>query len=225
MACSDHSGFRCSDQAGILKMAIESAMQAKDYEAAIQLALDGEDVDSQFRGLVHDWQKARYAAYKGAGQLDRQRELAMMFILDDEFESYLELKKTYDPKEWATIYPGIIQRFEKEKSWLPTTYTRILIEENEKERLLKYVQRNPSRIEAFAKYLLPDFREAVYDVFAKHIEQSAAEASNRSAYQKVCGIIRNLKKIGGSEQAKAIKEELLQTYQQRPALKDELSKL
>lgn len=67
--------------------------------------------------------------------------------------------------------------------------------------------------------------EAVLTLFLQYIEQTAARADNRKDYQGVCAIIRNLKKAGGNEQALEIKQKLFNKYANRPAFRDELSRV
>lgn len=62
-------------------------------------------------------------------------------------------------------------------------------------------------------------------LFLQYIEQSAARAGNRKDYQGVCAIIRNLKKAGGKERALEIKQKLFNKYANRPAFRDELSRV
>jgi hypothetical protein len=82
------------------KMAIENAMEKKDYDSVIALAINGEEHDKDKRGLVNQWKKYRYKAFKLSGRLDEQRKIAMEFVLDGSFEYYKELKDTYDAKQW-----------------------------------------------------------------------------------------------------------------------------
>ena len=206
------------------KMAIESALKKKEYNLVIKLTLDGEVKDKDKRGLVNDWKKYRYKAYQLTGKLDEQRGLAMDFILDENFEYYKELKSTYDSGEWLSVYPKIIFLLENQKKTYDI-YTRILVEEGEKQKLLEYVKGKPSSVENFFKHLIPEFKEEVYALFMQYIEQAAARAGNRKDYQGVCAIIRNLKKAGGKEQALEIKQKLFIKYINRPAFKDELSKV
>jgi len=49
-------------------------------------------------------------------------------------------------------------------------YTRILIEEGEKQKLLEYVKGNPPAVDDFYTYLLPEFKEEVYTLFVQYIE-------------------------------------------------------
>ena len=209
---------------GFRKMAIEKALERKDIDTVIRLALGGEQIDFQRRGLLDSWKKYRYKAYKLAGQLDKQREIARYFISNGDFEFYLELKRTYTPEEWDKIYPGIIRDLEYEKYSYSGIYTRILIEENEMMKLLHYAQRMPPAIEIFAKYLIADYQQEVFELFTIHIEQSASRASSRSGYQDVCRIIQKLQELGGKEKAQEIKEKLYLKYKNKPAFKDELNR-
>ncbi|MFZ3132048.1 MAG: SWIM zinc finger family protein [Desulfosporosinus sp.] len=207
------------------QMAIESAMNKKDYDYVIKLTLDGEDKDKSLRGLVDKWKKYRYKAFQLSGKLDEQRGIAMDFILNGSFDYYKELKYTYAINEWPSVYPKIIFLMENQKKTYQDIYTRILIEEGEKQKLLEYVKGSPSLVENFSKYLIPEFKEEVFTLFLQYIEQSAARAGNRKDYQGVCAIIRNLKKAGGKERALEIKQKLFNKYANRPAFRDELSKV
>lgn len=207
------------------KMTIGRAMQRKDYDQVIKLALAGEAKDKSLPGLVNDWREYRYKAYKLSGKLDEQRGLAMDFILAGSFEYYKNLKSTYNDGEWAVVYPQIISRLEDQKKFYSDIYTRILIEEGEKKKLLEYVKKSPSAVESYYKYLVPEFREEVVALFLTYIEQAAARAGNRRDYQRVCAIIRNLKKAGGKDQALAIKQKLFSKYVNRPAFRDELTRV
>jgi len=207
------------------KMAIENAMRKNDYDSVIKLTLDGEEKDKDKRGLVDQWKKYRYKAFQLSGKLDEQRGIAMEFILDGSFEYYKDLKSTYDSSEWLSAYPKIIFLLENQKKTYYDVYTRILIEEGEKQKLLEYVKGRPSAVENFYKQLIPEFKEEVYTLFMQYIEQTAIRASNRKDYQRVCAIIRNLKKAGGKEQTLEIKQKLFNIYANRPAFRDELSRV
>ncbi|HAF17795.1 MAG TPA: hypothetical protein DCG84_05615 [Peptococcaceae bacterium] len=207
------------------EMAIESALKKKDYDAVIMLALDGEEMDKDKGGLVRQWKKYRYKAYKLSGKLDEQRKIAVELILDGSFEYYQELKSTYDSKEWLSVYPRIICLLEEQKRINKDVYTRILIEEGEKQKLLEYVKGNPPAVDDFYTYLLPEFKEEVYTLFVQYIEQETLLAHKRSHYRRVCALIRKLKKLGGKQQALDIKQKLCNENKRRPAFLDELSRV
>ncbi len=207
------------------EMAIVKAMQEKDYDQVIELALAGEAKDKGSRGLIDNWKGYRYRAYQLANRIDEQRELALDFILDGSYDFYSELKETYSADEWAGVYPQIILSLESQGRFYNDIYTRILIEEGERAKLLEYVKQNPWSVGAYYEHLLPAFKEEVYGIFLENIERTAAGASNRGGYQRVCDIIRDLIKAGGNDQAQEIKQTLYNRYARRPAFRDELSRI
>lgn len=207
------------------KIAIESALFEQDYDAAERLALEGEALAEGQHGLVTEWMEYRYGAYKSAGDLEKQRALATAFILKGKYDYYKALKETYTPEEWQAVYPQIISRLEEQKNLDSSTYTRILIEEKEKLRLLSYVNGRPYIIEQYYMHLLPEFTREVHQLFAQYIENTAAGANDRKAYQRVCAILRTLKKAGGQDVASKIKQKLLLTYARKPAFRDELTRV
>lgn len=127
------------------EMAIREALSKKQYDRAESLALDGERHDRGMYGLVNKWRELRYEAYRRSGQLDKQRNLAIEFILDGNFEYYKKLKATYSREEWSSVYPNIIRLLEK-KDGYSSILPDILIEEGELKKLLDYVKVRPGYI-------------------------------------------------------------------------------
>lgn len=208
----------------IREMAIREALSRKDYGRVERLALDGEQHDKGLPGLISKWKEFRYEAYRLSGQLEKQRNLAMEFILDGSFDYYKKLKATYSKEAWAAIYPGIIKALGEQKGYV-RNYTDILIEEREMERLLDYVKGKPAYIVNFYKQLLPLFPEEVYSIFVQHIYNEARLANNRRKYQDVCSLIRLLVKAGGKEHAREVISNLLAIYHRKSAFREELMRI
>lgn len=206
------------------EIAIDKAMQRQDYDAVIKYTIDGEEQDQKLPGLVNQWRELRYQAYKNGGNIVEQRKLGINFVMSGSFEHYIDLKNTYSVADWALVYPEILFLLET-KDKTSEAYTRILIEEEEKGKLLSYVKENHSLIERFYKYLIPEYREEVWDIFVTYIQQRAYQANKRRDYQDVCRIIKMLRNAGGKEAADNIIQLLLTQYNKRPAFKDELSRI
>ncbi|WP_243120594.1 hypothetical protein [Pelotomaculum sp. FP] len=204
--------------------AIEAAMANKDYDRVERLALEGEQLDRGMHGLINQWKKARYEAYRLSGQLDKRRNLAVEFILDGSFDYYKELKESYPDKEWASVYPGLIKALEEQKGY-HDNYPSILIEEGEQKKLLEYVKARPAYITRYYQHLLPVFRNEVDYLFIQHILDEAQRAGNRKAYREICSLIRQFLKIGSSEKARQVVSQLLAIYPRKPAFKEELLKV
>ncbi len=211
-----HSDFR--------QMAIKEEFKKQNYEGVIELALEGEQQDSSLPGLVQKWREYRYQAYQLANKIEELRELALVFILYGHFPYYERLKESYKRQEWPAVYRKIVGLLEEQGNNRQGIYTSILVAEDEKEKLLEYVQANPDQVIIFYKELLPQYEDEVFRLFVQHIKKMAANTGDRRGYKQVCQVIRRLKKIGGQKQAAAVKEELIKQYKRRPAFCDELSR-
>src|SRR5690606_5450446 len=71
---------------------IDRYLKEGNYRKVLELAFEGELQDAQYPGLVTDWKKKRYLAYKGFSMKEEQEELAKELLFDGHFEYYAELK-------------------------------------------------------------------------------------------------------------------------------------
>jgi hypothetical protein len=81
------------------KIAITQALAENRFEWALKLCLDGEKADAQYPGLVSDWRRFRYTVYEKQNNAADQKELALLFILDGDFDYFPKLKKLCTPKK------------------------------------------------------------------------------------------------------------------------------
>lgn len=206
------------------EMAIKNALVKKDYQKVEALALEGEEIDRGFPGLVAKWQDYRYQVYKRTGQVEKLRNIALIKVYNGSFEHYKELKNTYSKDEWKEVYPNIIKEFEKMKShW--NLYPQILIEEGEKKKLLEFIKKSPAQVTRYYKYLIPDYQFEVYEIFSQYILETAAKASNRKAYREVVSYLRQLIQIDGYGRVQNLIGHLKAKYYRKPAFLEELAKL
>jgi hypothetical protein len=139
---------------GFREISIRDALQKGLYDEVIRLAEKGEAQDQAagLRGLVIRWKKHRFEAYCRSGQIELQRKLGIELILEGDFSYYKPVKDTYPTDQWLLVYQDVLQRLEEDK-WPKDIYTRILVEEKEYARILVYIKKQPSRIEAFHSLL------------------------------------------------------------------------
>ncbi|PLR75330.1 hypothetical protein CU633_21705 [Bacillus sp. V3-13] len=205
------------------KKAISNAFSNRDYSKVIQLCLDGEQIDKDYRGLVNEWKRNRYRAYEQLKDVENQRKLAYELLFEQDYSYFLKLKELYQPEEWSKVLEKMVKDFET--SCQSSVYEQILIEEKLTSKLLEYCQRRPSYITDLYPHLTGEFSEEVDQLFKEYIEQSAAEASNRKKYYNVCRTIKTYKKACGKIKADGLIEALKQKYERRPAFLDELEKI
>ena len=212
------------------KMAIEDALKNLQFDKALELAEQGEQKDTiqGYPGLVSQWKKYRYEIYELTHQEDHQIKLAEEFAVSGDYSYYLRLKELYSKEEWEAAYKELLDKLEIScyRNWnTASLYTRVLTEEKETQRLLKYVHKHKRTLIDYYPYLIGEHTEEVFLLFTEIIVEETARSSNRNEYRKVCGIIRHLIKAGGEAQAKKTIEQLCLTYRNRPALMDELQKI
>ena len=130
------------------------------------MSFDGEKINKDLPGIVDDWKKYRLRIYEETKNINKQRELLKEFALDEEFDYYLKLKKSYDCDIWKTVFPIIIAEIKKKKPHYGSYYLlRIFVEENQIGDLLNEIKKEPSNIEDFEKYLLKDYPSEVYSLY------------------------------------------------------------
>lgn len=212
------------------KMAIEDAMKHRNFDRALELAEQGELKDSAkgYPGLVNQWKEYRYEIYSLTHQVEKQIKLAEDFALSGDYPYYVRLKELYSEDEWLATYEELLDKLEASSKWnwsAASLYTRVLIEEKETDRLMDYVRKHNRTVLELYPHIIDKYSEEVFRLFTQIILEATAESSDRKGYKKVCGIIRELIKAGGTDQAKEIIEELGNTYSKRPALLDELGKI
>jgi len=212
----NHSEFR--------EKAIAIELGNCDYKKMLQLCLDGEEVDKEYRGLIHKWQEYRYQAYELLGDIEQQKQLARELLFKNEFTYYLKLKELYAASEWDRALKKLVDDF-KQMTYQPSVYLSILKEENLTTELLTYCQSHISSITDLYPYLIKDYLEKVNDLFIKYIEYAAEEATDRKKYRTVCSIIKTYKNACGTIQSHKLIGELREKYKRRPAFIEELGKI
>ncbi|NMH72904.1 hypothetical protein HF078_07460 [Bacillus sp. RO2] len=204
---------------------IAKHLENKEYEKVISLTLEAEAKDKSYAGLVIQWKKTRYEAYKKLSLKNEQLLLAKELLLHGEFEYYEELKSLND-KDHPSFYQEIKSELKYAQSWsAQSAFIKLIETENDNAEILEYVKKSPQRIEYYTKRLVREFPEEVDELYVQYILGQAKSSSNRKQYKQVCKVLRQYKKICGSEKQEIIIEELQQLYSNRPAFMDELSKI
>lgn len=207
------------------KLEIAIQMELGDYQAVIKLAQAGEKQDNSYRGLVLQWKKSRYEAYRRLGYKSEQSILAKELLLEGEYEYYEELKalEVGDPHEF---YKNMITELKQRKGWgAQEIYLRLIAEHNDVAEMMEFVRLNPAVIEHYASVLLDHYTEEINQLYRAHIMSIAASASNRSNYRKVCEVIKRYKKLVGKEASSTLVAELKEKYPKRTAFLDELNRI
>ena len=201
---------------------IESALHNKNFERAIELCLSGEQAVNKNKAFIKKLKNYRYTAYEKMNSLRDMKALSKELLLEGDFNYYQCLKSLHNENEWSSILFSLIDELEKNDRG--GIYTKILIAENLKTKLLEYCQKNNYYITHYYSHLIPEHRYDVGVIFMEYIKTRAEQANARGAYRDVCKLILEYEKACGIE-AHGIREELMETYTWRRAFLDELRKL
>ncbi|WP_047986432.1 DUF6880 family protein [Ornithinibacillus californiensis] len=207
------------------KMAIEKEIENENYETALKLCEEGEANDSLYPGLVKQWKEYRLQVYEATEDMEKQKEMLIEFILDNEYEAYAKLKDLYSPEEWQGALENIFRLFEEKSGYLPHVYEYIAKAEERSDKVLNYVEKSPSSIVELYSYLVTDYIDRVEDIFTKHILSEAELATDRKQYRNVCRKLKVFKDACGETKFSKLVNALKDTYERKPAFVNELEKV
>jgi len=208
------------------EMAIEKEIANGNYQSALEMCEDGEKNDTNYPGLLKKWKKFRLQVYEALEDIEKQKEILLEFVYDNEYEAYGKLKALYTVNEWETVLEEIFDVFEeKSADYLPHVYEYIATSENRSDKVLKYCEQSPITIAELYPYLTDDYPEKVDELFTSYIKFEAENATERKTYRNVCRKLEIYKEACGEEKFNNLANELKEIYQCKPAFINELEKV
>jgi len=203
-----------------------------DFEKAISLANEGIEQDkAKAPGWVADWvdnlykiailqeDKAKIIAYARTQFIDANRTKKPYYDM---------MKSTVETSEWKDFVEELLKELSKNMSWVAREQIpNVYIYEEYWERLFEFVKKNPRihTIELYEKYLIPDYRNQLADLYEKEVLSYINLGSGRSHYQTFCHYLRHLVKLSSRERVDRLIAFLRNEYKKRPALMEELRKV
>ncbi|KYG58455.1 SWIM zinc finger family protein [Planococcus maritimus] len=200
------------------------ALEAREFEKALQVCEESERLDANFAGLMYEWKKLRFKAYEGMGNTAEMIDLSFQFALEGEEEYYFKLKSLVDAGQWPEKLSILLDEM-KRNPRSRALYLEILIEEQKLGELLDYCRKDLSAIEQLYPHLLADYPHEVNEIYTAYIYRLIDQASNRKAYWTACQKIKSFQTALGAQAATGLVEEIKFMYPKRPALLDELGKV
>lgn len=211
------------------RRALGRAFETGDYDLVIRLAKEGEKKDSEksLWGLVNEWKVWRINAYQAKNDNEGTVELAFDLVVNEDRTEYFEVyKKHIENKKWPDAYEKLKAALKgKNKHYFSRTLADILVKEKEFPLLLEMLRESPGSVELYQQYFLRSHPGEIYGLHVINIKEHAKRANDRKAYKRVCGSIKDLRKLGGNKEAEYLINEFSEEYKHRPAFTDELSKI
>lgn len=214
------------------RMAIEKALESKNYDMAIKLAKDGVKQDMKNKpGLAKEWYDWLLKTAQAQNDVPKIIEYARYLLIDNfrnEQDYYQILKQHVKQEEWNAFVENIIQDIKSQKRWIDyDLIATIYIQEMWWGRLWEMVKHdgNLSTIERYESYLTKDYSKDLAELYAERILQYMVNNVGRSHYMNACRYIRRIIKLGEQSIADEVVTALKAQYRNRPALIQELNKV
>ena len=212
---------------------IEQLLNSKDFNGAIECIKKGIELskEDKFGGLEHKYKSKLLSIYQELKDVENIKTISLDLYKDnlDNFEYYRVFKKTIAKADWLEERDKLLNLFKQKTSsnYFSNNYAQFLVYENLIPQLFDYVS-NKAKIEdviSFTKYLKEDYSNELLDIYVGEIRKVAIN-TGRSTYVELVGYINMLSKLGGGKEvAIKLKNELLEEYKNRPAMKDEFKAL
>ena len=214
------------------RMAIEKALEQKNYARAIKLAEDGVKTDMKDKpGLAKEWYDWLLKIAQAQNDTPKIIEYARYLLIDNfrnEQDYYQILKENVKPEEWETVINSIVHEIKTKRRWYDTELVgNIYIREEKWDKLWEMVKENPSLsvIERYETCLSKHYSEEMTDLYASQILDYLEHNMGRDHYQTACRYIRRMIKLGGKAKADQLITQLRTLYAKRPALMQELDRV
>lgn len=201
---------------------IQAAMKQQQFEKVLQLAEQGMQLEKKRHVFGANWLEYMFIAHEALGHQQEMCQIAEQLLLAGDLDYFERLKEFFTHEEWLIKREDLFNALEKRQGYL---YEKIIVNEQQTERILKLCQLNPFSITQHYAHLVGKYDQEVTQIFINYITSEAARANNRSHYKNVCRIIRTMSKAGYQQQVEELVAGLKSKYARRPAFVDELNQV
>jgi hypothetical protein len=212
------------------RIALQKALEKKEYEIANKLAHDGIAYDKDDKpGIAKEWNDWLLIIAQKQSNTEKIIEYARYLLIENynnKQDYYQVLKAHVQPIKWNSFLEQIIEDIAKKNGWLDNyLIAQIFIKEKNWNRLMEMIRQNPDlrNIENYEEYLSKDYANDIIKMYANGIMKYLEVNVGRKHYQTACRYLRRMKKLGGTEQVKTITAELRKKYPRRSSLMEELN--
>lgn len=220
------------DNPELRKVAINNAINQKDYDSAIKLAMDGVKKDmKQYPGLANEWYDWLLTIALAQNDTPKIIEYARYLLIDNfqpQQDYYQILKQHVKPDQWTEFVDQLIHDIEaKSRGYHTDLVAKILIKEARWDQLWDLVCGLPflQSVEYYESYFTKRHPDKLAELYAKRILDYMSHNMGRDHYQTACRYIRKIIKLGERQVANDLIDTLRKTYPQRRALLEELNKV
>ncbi len=206
------------------KQLLSRAWEQKEYAQVVRLAAEGIAHDADWPGLVAEWRVWAFEAYQAAGDRERAQSTARDLMLAGD-EKYLPtLKSLVSPGDWPRIREDLIAELQSSRRGGRLLPVLFVLDELW-ERLMDLVESEPYLVLDYGMRAFPYLPDRVRTVWSALILREARATNGRNAYRHLAESLRRYGTVVGRRPAVELRDAILQEFRNRPAMRDELSRL
>ncbi len=219
------------------QMKIDAALDKSDFIEAIIYIKAGIALaeKNSYPGRVLNYKDQLLDIYKKLSDTVNIRRISKELYLDNRrsIEYYRSYKQTFPSEEWPKKSKELIKLLSsehKKSSWdrgFRYDMAGIFVEEGMWDKLLKEVQDDATItvVNAYDAYLKDDYPEEILEIYNQSISKLAVH-TGRNVYVDIVRYMKDMARVeNGKVAVNILKKSLLDKYNNRPAMKDEFSKL
>ena len=185
------------------KEVVENCIEKGKFTEAKKIINDffteREEKNNPYTGTA--WYKLLLEIAEKEKDIPAIRELSYRFIRERFNGKYYEIyRDTFNSNEWAIEMEKLLFEYDHEKSFR-SSVADLLAAEEEKERLLHYIEKHFSidRLEAYYKIFVSEFPERTLELFRQPLISYAENNIGRSHYLYVASLLSKMSKIEGGK--------------------------
>lgn len=219
---------------GFRRIRVEELLSKENYQEAVKMIQEGINIanDNGEAGTVQNWKDILLDVYKKTNP-EQYSKLSLELFLENprELNYYKIYKSTIPAEQWKDECTKIISKLKGMNNGfrgVGSTYlAQIYIEEHMIDDLFQLTA-SSNDIHTLIRYtphLKSKYNNELIEYYKAAIE-IVAEATGRNVYENIVQYLKMMAQLKGGEiAAEALKNELLNTYKNRPAMRDVFKQL
>ena len=218
-----------------LHKAVGDAFLSEEYERVKQLIADENERARQghfmrqasglpWHEFPHGWLTILEAIYEATDDAAAILDLYECYVAKEGGTKYIERIKRMSPDDWPHRRDRIVDALKSKSGW-SETFETLMRKESLVSEAMAYCESFPERAVHLCSVIAKQYPQRTKDLLRKLIYQKAQRTTGRVVYQEICSIIERYQSIFGTEDAMLVVDDLIDTYTQRRAMKEELTQL
>lgn len=209
---------------GLRSIAVEKALEEKNYALAEELCITGRSKEEQRFNRNLKWDRYLERIYSETSNQTKLIEVVYGILAQGDTSYYRKLQQLWEAKgTWEQQKEPLLQKL---SVTLPNHYyASVLHQADEFEKLLELLGRDNSLIMSYGQQVAKRYPDEVHPIYEAYILDQAQHATDRRKYRETCRFLKEYYDAGAKQESVQLIDRLSAMYPRRSAMLDELSKL